>query len=88
MKIEDVVSGAIFIPAKGSITLPGSDSAINVIWEFTRQDITFFRDHCLYTTIIEGATIKFTDEGVLAKGFKIRTYCKNILDKLKYLWML
>ena len=71
MGISAVNEGNIFIPEQGSVTIPDFESAVNVTWEFTWPDIRFQRDGCIYTSNVEGATIKFTKEGVLVKNFKI-----------------
>ena len=71
MGISAVNEGNFFIPEQGSVTIPDFESAVNVTWEFTWPDIRFQRDGCIYTSNVEGATIKFTKEGVLVKNFKI-----------------
>ena len=71
MGIKGVKEGNVFIPDEGSVTIPDFESAVNVTWEFTRPDIVFQRDGCIYTSKVEGATIAFTKEGVLVKDFKI-----------------
>lgn len=71
MGIKGVKEGNVFIPEEGSVTIPDFESAVNVTWEFTKPDLVFQRDGCIYTSKVEGATIKFTKEGVLVKDFKI-----------------
>lgn len=71
MGIKGVKEGKVFIPDEGSVTIPGYESAVNVTWEFTKPGLIFQRDGCIYTSKAEGATIKFTKEGVLVKDFKI-----------------
>ena len=71
MGIKGVTEGNIFVPDEGSVTIPGAESAVNVTWEFIKPDLVFTRDGCRYTSKSEGATIQFTKEGVLVKGFKI-----------------
>ena len=51
--------------------LPEFESAVNVTWEFLKPGIVFRRGGCVYTSKVEGATIKFTKEGVLVKDFEI-----------------
>lgn len=71
MGIKGIKEGNVFIPDEGSVTIPGYESAVNVIWEFTKPGLVFQRDGCIYTSNAEGATVKFTKEGVLVKDFKI-----------------
>lgn len=71
MGIRGVNEGNAFILEEGSVAIPGFESALNVTWEFLEPDIVFLRDRCVYTSKVEGATIKFTKEGVLVKNFKI-----------------
>jgi len=71
MGIKGVKEDHTFIPDEGSVILPGLESAINVTWEFTKPNIVFMRGGCVYRSKGEGATIKFTKEGVLVKNFHI-----------------
>ncbi len=72
MGIQGVKEGNEFILDEASpVGDPGFESAVNVTWEFEKPDIAFQRDGCVYTSTAEGATIKFTKEGVLVKNFKI-----------------
>ncbi len=85
MGIKGVKEGNVFIPDEGSVTIPEFETAVNVTWEFIKPGIAFQRDGCLYTSKIEGATIKFTKEGVLVKDFKIsgKPKKKSIQNKTK-----
>jgi hypothetical protein len=85
MGIKGVKEDNSFIPDDGSVTLQGFESAIRVTWEFTKPDIAFSRDGCLYRSKVEGATIKFTKEGVLVTNFQIsgKTKAKPLKKKTK-----
>jgi hypothetical protein len=83
--IQGVKEGNVFILDEGSVSIPDNESAVNVTWEFIKPDIAFLRDDCIYTSKVEGATIKFTKEGVLVKDFKIsgNKKKKSIQNKIK-----
>jgi hypothetical protein len=71
MGIKDVNEENAFILDQGSVAIPEFESAVNVTWEFLKPGIVFNRGGCVYTSKVEGATIKFTKEGVLVKDFEI-----------------
>jgi hypothetical protein len=72
MGIMGVKEGNAFVLDEASpVPDPEFESAVNITWEFLKPDIVFRRDGCVYTSTAEGATIKFTKEGVLVKNFKI-----------------
>lgn len=71
MGIKDVNEDNAFILDQGSVAITEFESAVNVTWEFLKPDIVFRRGGCVYTSKVEGATIKFTKEGVLVKDFEI-----------------
>jgi hypothetical protein len=77
MGIQGIKEGNIFILDEGSVTIPDFESAVNVTWEFLKPKLVLLRDGCVYTSKVEGATITFTKEGVLVKGFKISGISKK-----------
>jgi hypothetical protein len=71
----DMVFPPTFTRSKLDIESKGNASplpdAVGIIWKFSRPEMNFTVEDVTFSSLKAGATVRFTDKGVVIQGFKL-----------------